>query len=243
MTKLIAAATLFLGLATSRAIAGDPITLDSLLKEMTNREAIARFPDPAYTCKQFSSYDRKSTTPDDPKTWFANGDANKYLRVEDAKTADGKTHKEWVMADMDGPGAIVRIWSANPAGTLRIYLDNSDKPVIEAPMDDLLGGRWKVAVPLSQECSKGWNLYLPDPLRQALQDHQRQGRLLLPGQLQDVRRGRHGDHSLDHRSRTRWPSCCRFRFSALTQSRPQGGYSVAHAGSIGRVSSQANQAT
>src|SRR5690348_14722525 len=76
------------------ALAGEapePITLDSLLKEMTNREAIARFPDPAYTCKQFSSYDRKSTTPDDPKTWFANDDVNHYLRVEDriVGVADG----------------------------------------------------------------------------------------------------------------------------------------------------------
>src|SRR5205085_8865586 len=43
-----------------------PITLESLLKEMVDRDAAARFPDPAYTCKQFSSYDRRSTTPDNP---------------------------------------------------------------------------------------------------------------------------------------------------------------------------------
>jgi hypothetical protein len=159
--KLLLAA--FLGLFAAPALAADTITLESLLKEMTDREVIARFPDPAYTCKQFSSYDRRSTTPDDPKTWFANGDVNNYLRTEEVKGADGKTHKEWVMADMDGPGAVVRIWSANPAGTLRIYLDNAETPVIEAPMDALLGGKWKVGAPLSQECSKGWNLYLPIP--------------------------------------------------------------------------------
>src|SRR5262249_22630013 len=79
------------------------------------------------------------------------------------KTPDGKTRQEWVMADMDGPGAIVRVWSANPAGTLRVYLDNTEKPAIETSMADLLGGKWKVAPPLSQECSKGWNLYLPIP--------------------------------------------------------------------------------
>src|SRR5207245_1572794 len=112
MKNLIAAAPLFLGLSTGSALAGDPtpITLDSLLKEMTDREAIARFPDPAYTCKQFSSYDRRSTTPDDPKTWFANDDVNQYLRVEDriVGVADGPGGsrpfkvQEWVMADMDG---------------------------------------------------------------------------------------------------------------------------------------------
>jgi D-arabinan exo alpha-(1,3)/(1,5)-arabinofuranosidase (non-reducing end) len=161
MNKLIAACLLFV---PASALAADgPITLESLLKEMTDREAIACFPDPAYTCRQFSSYDRRSTTPDNAETWFANHDVDQYLRVEDVNGPDAKTHKEWVMADTDGPGALVRIWSANPAGTIRIYLDNAEKPTIETSMADLLGGKWKVAPPLSQECSKGWNLYLPIP--------------------------------------------------------------------------------
>jgi hypothetical protein len=161
MFKSLVAALVLVGSAP--VLAADPITLESLLKEMTDLDAIARFPDPAYTCKQFSSYDRKSTTPDNPDTWFANGDVNQYLRVDEVKTPDGKTRKEWVMADMDGPGAIVRVWSANPAGTLRVYLDSSTTPTIEASMADVLGGKWKITAPLSQECSKGWNLYLPIP--------------------------------------------------------------------------------
>ena len=43
------------------------------------------------------------------------------------------------MMDAAGPGAIVRIWSANPAGTLRIYLDDAKKPTVETTMSDLLG--------------------------------------------------------------------------------------------------------
>lgn len=144
-----------------------PVTLESLLHEMSDRAAVARLPDPAYTCRQFSSYDRKSVTPDDPAGWFANADVNQYLRVEEvpAPTADNAkaTRKEWVMADMDGPGAIVRIWSANPKGNLRVYLDNSTTPVIEGPMTDWLSGRAAVPAPLSHELSKGWNLYLPIP--------------------------------------------------------------------------------
>ncbi len=158
------ASFLTLALSTSAvAAAGPPITLESLLTEMTDRDAIARFPDPAYTCRQFSSYDRASKTADDPKTWFANGDANQYLRVEEVAGADGKARKEWVMADMDGPGAVVRVWSANPKGTMRVYLDGGTAAVIEAPMADALGGKWKVGPPLSQEVSRGWNLYLPIP--------------------------------------------------------------------------------
>src|SRR5262245_1690506 len=100
-----------LGLA-SGAWAGDAVTFRSLLKEMTDRDALARFPEPAYTCRQFASYDRASTGPDQPKTWFANGDYNQYLRTEEVDAADGKKRKEWVLADMDGPGAVVRMWVA-----------------------------------------------------------------------------------------------------------------------------------
>ena len=68
------------------------------------------------------------------------------------------------MMDAAGPGAIVRIWSANPAGTLRIYLDGAEQPALEAPMTDLLGGKFAgLPRPISGEYSKGWNLYFPIP--------------------------------------------------------------------------------
>jgi hypothetical protein len=134
------------------------VTTESLLSELTDRANLARLPRPAYTCRQFSSYDRASVSESDANTWFANADVGQFLRVEDSGA-----RKEWVMADMPGPGAIVRIWSANPKGTLRIYLDEAPDPVIQAPMNDLLGGKWKIAPPLSHEASRGWNLYLPIP--------------------------------------------------------------------------------
>ena len=46
------------------------------------RRGRARAPMPAFTSVQFSSYDRASTGPDKPETWFANGDYNQYIRVE-----------------------------------------------------------------------------------------------------------------------------------------------------------------
>jgi hypothetical protein len=136
----------------------DPVTLVSLLREMVDRDALARWPDPAYTCRQFSSYDRKARGPEEE--WFANRDVNQYLRTE---VNDGR--QEWVMMDAAGPGAVVRIWSANPPedGTLRVYLDGSSEAVIAAPMTDMLGGRWLVDAPLSAVRSRGWNLYLPLP--------------------------------------------------------------------------------
>ena len=145
-------------LAVSAAGATE-ITTATLLAEMTDLKAMAEFPEPAYTCRQFSSYDRASTSPADAKTWFANADAGQYLRVEER---DGR--KEYVMMDADGPGAVVRIWSANPEGTLRIYLDNDKTPVLEAPMKDVLGGKLPgIPAPIACETSRGWNSYLPIP--------------------------------------------------------------------------------
>lgn len=150
-------------LAGAATRAADPVSLDSLLREMIDRNAIAQLPSPWYTCKQASSYDRKSTGASDAETWFANGDASQYIREE---TNGGR--REWVMMDEAGPGAVVRIWSANPKGTLRIYLDGEAEPALTAPMDQLLGGTWSVGgvtlgQPLSAERSRGWNLYLPIP--------------------------------------------------------------------------------
>jgi Protein of unknown function (DUF2961) len=78
-----------------------------------------------------------------------------------------------VLAEMDGPGCVVNIWSANPkdGGKIRIYLDGAEKPVIEGSLEALLGGKWKTTIdgkettpfpdPLSCERSRGFNLYFP----------------------------------------------------------------------------------
>jgi hypothetical protein len=144
--------------ALSSSVAAAPaITTASLLDDMTNLAAMAEFPSPAYTCKQFSSYDRKSKSP--TEDWFANDDCGQYLRVEERAG-----RQEHVMMDAAGPGAIVRIWSANPAGTLRIYLDGAEQPALQGPMAELLGGQYPgLPRPLAGEYSKGWNLYFPIP--------------------------------------------------------------------------------
>jgi hypothetical protein len=150
---------LLAALTASQGLAAEPrrVTTAGLLEEMTDLAGMAEWPQPAYTCRQFSSYDRKSKSP--AEEWFANADAGHFLRVEER---DGR--KEHVMMDAAGPGAIVRIWSANPAGTIRLYLDGAEQPVIEAPMDVFLGGKFPgLARPLAGEYSKGWNLYFPLP--------------------------------------------------------------------------------
>lgn len=51
------------------------VTINSLLKEMTDFDAIVKFPSPSFTLRQASSYDRRSVSPEQPG-WFANGDFN-----------------------------------------------------------------------------------------------------------------------------------------------------------------------
>ena len=150
---------LFIGVS---ALAAD-VTFESLVKEMTDLNALASFPDPAYTCKQFSSYDQRSTDPAilTDENWFANGDRGQHLRKETRNGAD-----EWVMADMEGPGAVVRIWSANAndAGVVRVYLDGQAEPTIEMPLQDMLNGENAPYLsPISGVRSKGWNTHLPIP--------------------------------------------------------------------------------
>ena len=153
----LAAGFIAAGIQPVMAAEASMVTIDSLLTEMTDLAGMAEFPNPAYTCKQFSSYDRKSKSP--TEDWFANGDCGQYLRVENK---NGR--QEYVMMDAEGPGAVVRIWSANPAGVMRIYLDGAESPILQVPMSELLGGKFPgLQQPIAGEYSKGWNLYLPIP--------------------------------------------------------------------------------
>ncbi len=160
---LVLSSTFALALGGVRA----EVTLGSLLDEMIDPARLARWPDPAYTCRQASSYDRATVAPDQPG-WFANSDQNQFIRTD---TIRGRTEK--VMLDADGPGCLVRFWlttDRNKRGWLRIYLDGADEPVLTFPAYDLLSGDLNLGAPLAQphpgyhpDSNGGNNLYLPIP--------------------------------------------------------------------------------
>ncbi|MBC8066219.1 MAG: DUF2961 domain-containing protein, partial [Chlorobia bacterium] len=143
------------------------VTVSNLLKQMTDLDWLTSRPSPYFKMAQASSYDRASTSPNDAKTWFANGDAGKYLS---SSVRDGLT--EYVMADLKGPGAVVRIWSANPAGLLRFYFDGEATPRFTAQTADLLnGGVEPFGMPFSypsNTAANGCNLYFPFPYAKSL---------------------------------------------------------------------------
>lgn len=155
--------------ANAQNVNAQDVTMGSLLEEMIDRTALAKYPAMKFSTKQFSSYDRRAKKPGGPD-WFANEDRTNFLRRE--LTENGS---EWVMFDADKPGAIVRWWMTFAGegagdGTIRIYIDGQSEPVVKGRAFDLISGGLLAGRPLSASVSKttvhkrrGHNLYLPIP--------------------------------------------------------------------------------
>ena len=123
---------MMLGACRSQSVQRSGVTTGSLLIEMIDLAAQARFPNPAFRTIQYSSYDRRSRLPGGPD-WFANSDGfgkepiPNFERV--LREPDNQGIGEYLIADVKGPGAIVRLWSAAISGEIRLYLDGNTTPV------------------------------------------------------------------------------------------------------------------
>ena len=143
----------FLTLSTLVAETGaSVVTTGTLIEEMTDLGRLARWPELTYRTIQFSSYDRRSTTAEAPG-WFSNADGfggepiPDFLKVL-REPRDGQPGL-YLVAEVSGPGAIVRGWSAGMGGVLRVYLDPAPNatdagqgaPIWEGPGYDFLARR------------------------------------------------------------------------------------------------------
>ena len=130
-----------------------------IFAEMSDLQRLTRLPEVAYTEPMASSYDRRSLRPGNDE-WFGNIDASGFVRSEGGEN---------VMLDATGPGVVTRIWTAAPAGTIRIYLDGARTPVVEAAMSDLMEGRVEpFTAPFAYTSSRGRNLVYPIPFARGL---------------------------------------------------------------------------
>ncbi len=120
------AAALLVMLPGSPASAQTKLTYEDILGQLTDLDRLTRL-QPGLEAGAYTSWDRRSKT-----SWGANGDAGQYLRVEE--------NGEAVMMDQQGPGCIWRIWSANPQGKIRIYLDGAAKPSFEWDFNAIFQG-------------------------------------------------------------------------------------------------------
>lgn len=106
-------------------------------------------------CRQFSSHNKQGPSHQiGSRTYYeANVDRGHFLSLSE----DGKA----MLAEMEGPGAIVRIWSARPDGYLKIYLDDAPEPVISMLFKDFFTD--PELHPLRTTSSGGWISYYPIP--------------------------------------------------------------------------------
>lgn len=150
--------------ATACASRSEAVTVESLLLEMADFENLARRPLPIYKHAQASSYDRESRK--GGAAWFANHDVGQYVRTE---RVAGRT--EHVLADLAGPGAVTRFWSAHPdrTDTVRFYFDGEARPRLEIPLAALFTGATPPFGPdFSYVSGTGGNLYYPVPFASSL---------------------------------------------------------------------------
>lgn len=139
MQKLILISILIVTVSCSLSKTDQIITTASLLDEMVDLNRLTRLPDQNYRTVQFSSYDRRSTKATD-SCWFANEDGfgnepipgfEKVLKEPDANGIG-----EYLICDIQNPGAILRLWTAAINGKIRLFIDDVNTPVYEGPAQD-----------------------------------------------------------------------------------------------------------
>lgn len=156
---------LLLALLQAGTLAGaETLTYHDLIDRLTNLERLSVLPQPGEQCAQWSSYDRHSRY--DAATgryvgWDANGDGDGHIRREGT---------EVLMAEMEGPGCIWRIWSATPkGGRVKIYLDGASEPAVDLPFLGYFDGKHEpfTRPALVHTVARGWNNYTPIPYQKS----------------------------------------------------------------------------
>ncbi len=145
-----------------RAATAEELSFADLVHRMVDLERLAHLPQAGERGAMWSSYDRASQfdeTTGKYVKWHANGDGTGLIR---------RVGESEVIAEMDGPGVIWRIWSARPEqGHVRIEIDG--QTAVDMPFAhyfDAAHPPFDYAT-LGYEASKGWNLYFPIPYQKS----------------------------------------------------------------------------
>jgi hypothetical protein len=149
----------------NRISANQTFTYSDLVRRLYDLRALANPPVPgeksgaATSCDRASRYDAAR---DRYVEWRANGDGGGFVRYEG---------KSGVAAELEGPGVIWRIWSADPKeGPIRFYVDGATEPVLDIPFKSLFDsehGPFRFSQ-LVCEMAKGWNCFVPIPFNKSL---------------------------------------------------------------------------
>jgi hypothetical protein len=109
------------------ASASQSLTYDDIVSRLYDMKHLATPPQPGERSGMCSSYDRKAKYNEQTgkyEDWFANADDGSTL------SPDG------VLLDLQGPGVIWRIWSAQPwdNGKWNVYVDGAKEPTFSKPL-------------------------------------------------------------------------------------------------------------
>lgn len=172
LTTLLALVFLIVGKPCSDSagtvLAAEKLTYPMLVKRMIDLEGLSVLPAEGERCAQWSSYDRSSRFDVESGKyirWHANSDGSGIIRREG----------DWeVLAEMDGPGCIWRIWSAlAQQGHVKIFLDGAEQPAVDLPFIKYFEGKNSpfdypmLSYEMKTLGSRGENLYYPIPYRKS----------------------------------------------------------------------------
>src|SRR5208283_3473233 len=130
--------------------------------ELHDLGLLARLRDPGVQPVGFSSYDRTGGNND--------GFNGTYSRI---RAEDGNS----VLAEVDGPGVVQRIWFTHTSGEqpglldrkqehVKIYIDGRDRPALDVPLETIFSGTHPhFPRPLVCEGSGGFVSYVPIPFQ------------------------------------------------------------------------------
>ena len=148
-----------------RPVKAETFSYADLVGRLTDLKALATPPSDGEKCALASSTDRRSqydATNDQYIDWGANGDGTGIIRMEGDNA---------VMADIQGPGCIWRIWSARLLnGHVKIYLDGNTSPAVDLPFTAYFDGTQE---PFNRPAlvyttnAEGWNNYTPIPFQKS----------------------------------------------------------------------------
>jgi len=156
-----------------------PVTTRSLIHQMTDLAALAQFPDPPYKTTQFSSYDRRSVAPYAPE-WYANSDGFGNEPIPGFEATLREPGEDglgtYLMADVRGPGAIARTWTATINGEVAVFLDGNAEPLFKGSAADFLGKTYStlamqagfIAAPIGEGFRQSEACYFPIPFAKSL---------------------------------------------------------------------------
>jgi hypothetical protein len=144
-------------MALFQPLGAQVVTTASLIDELTDLKQLSSYPSLGFRSVQYSSTDQRSVSPDKPG-WFANSDGfggepiPAFAQVLQKPDAAGVG--EYLICDVKGPGAIVRLWTAQIAGDLTVWLDQMKEPIYSGPAQPFFLHTYEAL--LKEEARKEW---------------------------------------------------------------------------------------